>query len=320
MKQQKSFVEKYQMGEENLSQQNWSNLRIEGGCLTNIDLSGSDLSCATLIDVDLTEANFKKCCLKGARLKGCNLTGANFDGADLSHVNLNNSILTKARLKQVNLFQAHLSNTNLTNAYVVNSSLIGVSLNNSDLSFANFKQSNLSHGFFTGSNLNETNFKEAIFYYASLIGIKLRNTFFKDAKYNSKTLFDKSFNPVDFGMKKGLDITIQELINSLNYLLKVSTKYLGKNFSLKYLENSKPDYQWINQFKIMPEGLVKFDGNVTYFINYFELKWYQEWVKKYIENCSFLFKDFAHLIDFDQIIHYPLDVNNLLNFGRQIAS
>jgi len=302
MKNLNLILEQYSKGDREFKKINLANIRMKGGSLTEIDLSGSDLSCANLTEVDLKGANFTRCNLKGANLKGCNLVGAIFDGANLTGANLNNAILTKARFKNANLYQVHLTNADLSGSYCMGANLTGASMNNSDLSFANFKKSNLSHGFLTGSNLTETVFHEAILHYASLIGVKLRKTYFKEAEYNSKTLFDISFKPEQWGMKKGLDITVAQVLNSLNYLSKLGSHYLGNSISVKYWEQSRPDCEWISKFEISPKGLVSFQGKLTDTINFFELKWYQEWITRYINSCSVIFRGFGNLIEPEKLL------------------
>lgn len=319
MKEQPMIQKQYENGERNFRKGNFSHLNIRGGSLANIDLYGADLSCASLIDVDLRGVNFTRCNLKGAHFKGCNLAGAVLDGADLTGGNLNHGILTKAHIKNANLYQVHLSNADLSGAYLVGSNLTGASLNNSDLSYANFKKSNLSHSFLTGSNLTETIFHEAILHFASLIGVKTKKTSFKDAEYNSKTLFDLGFKPEQFGMRKGLDITVAQVVNSLNYLSKVGSHYLGNLISVKYLENGRPDCEWISKFEISSKGLINFKGKLTDTINFFELKWYQQWVKEYIKQCSIVFRNFDSLIDREKLLDYQNHIIKSIHSINSIA-
>lgn len=56
---------------------------LEGEDLSNVDLSGADLSHAFLQDVNFENANLSGCKFRGAFLNNANLKGANFEKSDL---------------------------------------------------------------------------------------------------------------------------------------------------------------------------------------------------------------------------------------------
>lgn len=293
---------KYSKGERNFKNQKLSRLNLSGISLANIDLSEADLTCANLAGTDLTGANLTKCCLKGANLKGCNLSGAILHQADLSQTNLTNSNLHKVRGKKANFERSHLSFSYLKEAYLVEANFVGSSLNQSDLSCGNFQRANFSKGFLTGSNLTKANFQGAIFNNACLIKTKIGQTFFQEAQYNQQTLFDHHFCPENYGMTKGIQVSIVQIINSLNYLSQVGCRYLGSSMTVRYLQQSRPPYQWAKSFHITDKGLVHYEGKLTEMVNMAELKWYQQWVAKYINTCSMIIKQFGDLLEKDKII------------------
>jgi hypothetical protein len=72
------------------------------------NLTGANLSRATLV-----EANFK-----GAQLVGTNLSGANLNAATLLHTNLANATLSGCRIYGVNVWNANLSETKQSNLII----------------------------------------------------------------------------------------------------------------------------------------------------------------------------------------------------------
>ena len=72
--------------------------------LTDLNLSGSNLSGANLSGVNLSGSNLSGVNLSGSNLSGVNLSGVNLSGSNLSGVNL-----SEANLKEVNLTYANLS-------------------------------------------------------------------------------------------------------------------------------------------------------------------------------------------------------------------
>lgn len=293
---------KYSKGETKFKKQNLAHLNLSGMSLKNIDLSETDLTCANLSHTDLSGANLSKCCLKGANLKNCNLTGAILNQADLSQANLKNANLSETRCKKTIFYRSHLSHTNLQRAYFPEANLVGASLNESDLSYAHFHRANLTQGFLTRSNLTKTNFQEAILSNACLIHTVISKTLFKGAQYNMQTLFDHHFIPEKYGMTKDVQISVVEIVNSLNYLSQIGCRYLGVLMAVKYWEKSRPECDWIKNFKITNKGLIHYQGKLTEVVDSLQLKWYQQWVTNYIKNCSIIISQFEYLLEEDKFI------------------
>jgi hypothetical protein len=87
------------------------------------DLSGANLSSATLIYADLSAAN-----LSGANLSAAHLIGANLGLADLSAASLRQANLSAAYLGSANLSKADLSRADLQGATLVDTDLTGADL------------------------------------------------------------------------------------------------------------------------------------------------------------------------------------------------
>jgi len=90
--------------------------RCRGCNLTEIDLSGLDLSGADFRNTDLSRANLTNTKFKDAKMSGARLNEANLKNADLDGVDLHDSELKNADLTHANLFNIRLDNADLTNA------------------------------------------------------------------------------------------------------------------------------------------------------------------------------------------------------------
>lgn len=100
---------------------NWSNCRMEGVVLRDIDVSGGNL--------------------RNASFTGADLRGANLSESDLAYANLNIANLRRADLK--------------------GALLLGTSLRNADLSGANLQGADLSYAILAGAVLRNANLREA---------------------------------------------------------------------------------------------------------------------------------------------------------------
>lgn len=288
---------KYATGERNFQNYQLKKANLRGVTLKDVNLSGVDLSYADLRDVDLSGSNLKKCYLKGADLRGSNLNNVKFDGADLTEVNFTGAKLINAHFRNAILEGAYLSNTNLESAYLVEADLSKTFLNDANLSNANLKFANLKGAFLMRANLAGTHFQEANLSDASLSGAIINNTYFRDSEYNDNTRFSIGFNPEAIGMKKSNGITIRELLETLNYMSKCANSYLGVKISVKYLESSRPNCDWLNNFEINNSGTISFTGSGKQAVTQMQLKWYQQWIREYVTLCSQIIKGFSNLVE-----------------------
>jgi len=123
-----------------------SGANLSWASLSGADLSGANLSKADLSGANLRGATLRRADLSGANLSGANLHGANLRGANLRWANLQGATLSEANLNWVNLLRANLSDANLSWAVLLRANLTGANLNGADLSKINL----------TGANLSET--------------------------------------------------------------------------------------------------------------------------------------------------------------------
>ena len=163
----------------------------------NIDLSGADLSGATLIDANLSGAD-----LSGADLSGAILTGAFLSEADLSKAilyratliatNLSRANLSRACLIDANLYRATLSDANLSranlsradlsDAYLSRATLTGATLSEATLSDADLSRADLSDAYLSRATLVDTNLTRTTLTQCTIYGISVWNAQLDGAK------------------------------------------------------------------------------------------------------------------------------------------
>jgi uncharacterized protein YjbI with pentapeptide repeats len=114
-----------------------------------------------------TPANLSAAFLVGANLNvnlsGADLSGASLDGAYLTNAKLDGAYLSGANLTNARLDIANLSGADLYYAKLTNASLIGANLTNARLADANLTDADLYYANLTGAWVGAANFDRAIF-------------------------------------------------------------------------------------------------------------------------------------------------------------
>ena len=126
------------------------------GC--RVDLQGSWLNGAKLMNARLQGASFI-----GARLQGAILIDAHLQGADL----------TEAHLQEADLFRTHLQGAELFDAHLQGAVLSGAHLQGADLSTAHMQGAVLSGAYLQGAGLSEAHLQGAYLRDAHLQGAVL---------------------------------------------------------------------------------------------------------------------------------------------------
>lgn len=253
---------------DNLGEQKFSKIKLRRADLRKIDLSNADLS-----DADLSYANLRDAILRGANLRGANLNEADLTGADLQEVNLEGAYLMKAYLIKTNLQKANLSKAYLTGAY----------LTKSDLSQANLR----------GAYLN---------------GTQMSGTLMTDAYYDDSTCFERGFDPRKNSLKRmtsqpnlqiieEISLTVNDWLQSFNYLSELSVCYLGHTMTIRYWEATRPDQEWLFQFQLNYHSKISFLGEAKQPLDSKQIKVLEEWLNCFIRSCSKIIQDFPKMID-----------------------
>lgn len=266
-----------------LGERNFEKLDLEGANLHSIELEEINLTGANLRGADLTDCNLKGACLNKVNFTNAKLIEADLDGASLIETNLTCANLIDASLNEAQLIGALLINgVLLQNAY-----LIGAFLNGAQLTEANLYKAN-----FMGAHLNG----------ACLKGAALQEAYLTGAYYNSKTEFDRNFDPAKAGMFKISDeveegkTTVAELLNLFNVACKCSCKYLGPHITKQYVEKTRPNFEWLEQFKVDRSGQIEFSGSLSEVANPEQLEILKKWLHDYRAYCARILPEFSNLI------------------------
>ncbi|CAL2077346.1 protein of unknown function [Tenacibaculum sp. 190524A02b] len=209
-----------------LSGANLRGANLSGADLKVTDLSAANLNGANLVRSDLRDAILSKVDLNGADLTGANLSGTDITGADLGNAELIDADLTGADLRDVDLRYADLTGTNLTGA-----NLIGV-----DLRYANLKEANLTGVNLTGADLGNAELRHADLTEANLIeanlkGVNILETvlenviFYKSDENNNNIQVNVAIYDEEIPL-----VNQEEIVNSIGDLMKaMGFKYKEKN-------------------------------------------------------------------------------------------
>jgi len=205
-----------------LSGADLSRASLSGANLSRADLSGADLSranlaTANLINADLSDANLCGADLSGsslydsmlcrANLSGANLSGSLLHGASLSDANLSGSMLYESNLPSADLSGADLSRANLATANLINA----------DLSDANLSGANLSRADLSGADLSRANLATANLINADLSDANLCGADLSGADLSGAELIEVVFADVDLSKTKGLDACVHRGPSTLDH-------------------------------------------------------------------------------------------------------
>lgn len=250
------------------SESSFWNINLSGEDLSNpnekgeyLNLSGTCLENATLVETNLSYTNLSGTDLRGANLRLANLSYANLSlthiklsypteaqkkniAVRLNRANLSESNLTGVDLAGAILNQANFSNANLTEANLLgtksrntnftNCDLTLVELFLTDLGGANLFQANLTRAKLSFANLAEADFTESNLCGTDLRCARIYRTVFCGAKYDDQTQFPDDFNPKKYGLKKVIseNHSGEEYINrNTNFSLKKITEVINNEFS-----------------------------------------------------------------------------------------
>ncbi|ELZ35755.1 pentapeptide repeat-containing protein [Halorubrum distributum] len=173
-----------------------SGANLTDATIPHVDLSGADLSGANLTDATIPHVD-----LSGADLSAADLTGANLFRADFTNATLSGAILIEATLASAELANADLRGADLTDAQILGADFTGVKLNNADLS---------------GADLSSADFTDTVFYLANLNNAVLRGTDFSNADLGYADLTDADLTGANLtgANLKSADLTDADLLSA----------------------------------------------------------------------------------------------------------
>lgn len=172
----------------NLTQVNLSGANLSGADFSEANLSVANLSGANLSNTNLSRANLNVARLSGANLAKANLTQANLNVANLIQTNLKEADLTQATLIRAELIRTQLSEANLLEANLSEADLREASLRQAKLSRATLSEANLRGALLTAANLEGANLNKADLRRADLSGSNLKATDIRQANLSCANL------------------------------------------------------------------------------------------------------------------------------------
>ena len=147
---------------------------LNGADLLQAQMQGANLIKAHLQGVDLTEAHLQKAHLTEAHLQGANLQRAYLQEAHLTEAHLQGADLQWAHLQETVLIQIHLQGANLQGAHLQGAHLGEASLQGANLRRAYLQSANLHETCLQGADLCEASLQGANLYRACLQGAQSR--------------------------------------------------------------------------------------------------------------------------------------------------
>ena len=242
----------------------------------------------------LGKRDFHEAQLQRADLSRKVLSQVDLRNADLNHADLRNTDLSHADLRQSCLIRAELSRANLTGANLACADLSKVNFALAQLRDANLNGACLNKAYLTGANLMQVDLSYADLTGTYLIGTDLSEANLSGAFYDNDTSFSPNFDPISAGMRQ--KYTIKELLDRFSTICNSSSRYLGNIMTAKYFHSSRPNFEWLNQFKINKSNQITFEGLLSDSVSPQQILWIQTWLNNFIESCSQIIKNFSKLI------------------------
>lgn len=104
---------------------------------------------------------------------------------------------------------------------------------------------------------------------------------------------------------KRVIVKIEELVIVLNHLSQFSKTYLGKTLTFNNWQSTRPNFDWLDNFKINRSAEFTFSGTITESVSVLQLQWIQEWVTGFIKQGSQIILDFSTIIEQKRIGELP---------------
>ncbi|MBW4621470.1 MAG: hypothetical protein KME17_19185 [Cyanosarcina radialis HA8281-LM2] len=81
-------------------------------------------------------------------------------------------------------------------------------------------------------------------------------------------------------------VNIQELIDILNKVSKLASKYLGKKIIANYLESTRPKSEHLNEVKLEQSGEIVFAGSDLTAASSLQHQLIKTWIRSFVQQCS----------------------------------
>ncbi len=95
-------------------------------------------------------------------------------------------------------------------------------------------------------------------------------------------------------------ITLKEILEALNQLSKLTTRYLGTSIVANYWKSSRPPVEWLANFEVDRSGKIEFVGPMTPgkppVLSSVQHQLIRDWVNAFVQRCSRVIRDFSKII------------------------
>lgn len=91
--------------------------------------------------------------------------------------------------------------------------------------------------------------------------------------------------------------TIKDLLDALNHLSRFISKYLGVKITENYWQLTRPNFDWLENFKINCSAEIIFSGLDTEYVSAWQNEWLKDWTAAFIKQCSQIIRDLSDMID-----------------------
>lgn len=94
-----------------------------------------------------------------------------------------------------------------------------------------------------------------------------------------------------------IKVTTEDVLNALNQLSKFISKYLGSKITANYLELTRPQFEWLNNFQINHSAKITFSSIGIKPISALQHQWVKQWAAAFIKRCAQFLKGLPTLIE-----------------------
>jgi hypothetical protein len=97
------------------------------------------------------------------------------------------------------------------------------------------------------------------------------------------------------------EVSLKDLIASLNHLSKFTTQYLGTHVIANYWKSTRPEHDWLGNFQIDRSAQFSLTDSTAQemqrSLSTQEKQWIREWVTAFMKRCSQVIRDFPAIVE-----------------------
>lgn len=97
-------------------------------------------------------------------------------------------------------------------------------------------------------------------------------------------------------------ITVEKLLGILNQLQDHGKTYLGAAITINYLQASRPDQDWLQQFQLQRSQAVTYAGNPSDSLDDQQKELARQWVGRFVQSCAQVITKFPDIVNETQLL------------------